>query len=400
LYPQQRNADTDRIRGFKDGDCFHNGEKALDTVSRWHEEVLPIRRQSDYLTAAVVDLIPDALEKSSYRLSAEQLWGKSQRILSDAGRQHAKEAERLASNGTKSTSPREPAHQPSGPPPPQQTYFAEQTPPRSSRKQSSNDPAMNLPSPILGGPRAHSPDSMTTIGNGSPDHDPNRTHSGRRLNRPMSQPAYSTHRPNQSSYSQYNHPQAHIQEPTISEEDPYDDYYDRQFANNGTGKEPTRAGSTRTAQPQLEPQQNRRSVPIFDNERGGRATRASNVSENYGRPTFAQAGEPSSSNHLHREQATSSFETATPHRPHEVSAAQPPLNRGPSEPAKSLRPEKPYLSVGEALAWKAAKQNKFRPAPPPLPHEYLRDRLAKRDHVSISPLILSSKTDYHLGLPH
>ncbi|RQM04828.1 hypothetical protein DH86_00003915, partial [Scytalidium sp. 3C] len=35
-YRQERKAETDRIPGFKDGDCFHNGLDVLNTVSKWH----------------------------------------------------------------------------------------------------------------------------------------------------------------------------------------------------------------------------------------------------------------------------------------------------------------------------------------------------------------------------
>lgn len=393
-YRQERKAETDRIPGFKDGDCFHNGLDVLNTVSKWHQCASSNGHDVDPFKASVVNLIRDTLEKSHYRPDAVQLWGKSQRILSDAQERRAAIL----------TPPREPPHRPSGPPPlqpsithqtppksplKQSTYDlmvhphyspTDQTPPGSSRSQYNHEISNPAVSMYPDRPRAHSPDSMTTIGDGSP-RGPQRTPSWFHRNRPDSQP-YEAHRANQSSYSQYDHHRAHY-DPTIVEEDLHGNDTGTNFRDYASGKQPAREFSTRIPHhPSLESQPSRHSLPVVGYGQGVQVVHALSASGDYGGyvdPAFPQAGEPPRSNYRQEAERRDDIPTTvSPREPQPVSEARNPLPKGYCEPEMP-----PYLSVSKALDWKTAKQGRLLTKPPPLPDDYLLERLSQRDHVSL-----------------
>lgn len=83
-YRLQRQAETDAISGFRDGDCFHNGEEALKTVHEMHEYICHNLRTSDHITMSTLAMVKDMLDDSDLRPNAIQLWKRSRRTLDDA----------------------------------------------------------------------------------------------------------------------------------------------------------------------------------------------------------------------------------------------------------------------------------------------------------------------------
>jgi hypothetical protein len=84
-YRLERKAETNLIRNFRDGDCFHDGEKALRAVHRSHKKTRESLGRQDHITERAIDImIAEMLGPSAGRPSAMQAWLKSQRILDDA----------------------------------------------------------------------------------------------------------------------------------------------------------------------------------------------------------------------------------------------------------------------------------------------------------------------------
>jgi hypothetical protein len=84
-YRKRRQDETKQIHNFKDGGCFHDGQKVLQSVDRVHEEVFDNVRISDHVTKSVVKkMIADMLDEVDIRPNTMQLWKRSQRILRDA----------------------------------------------------------------------------------------------------------------------------------------------------------------------------------------------------------------------------------------------------------------------------------------------------------------------------
>ena len=70
---------------FGGGDCFHDREKVLGVVERWHCQVLPgYKRVSDHVTDKIWDrLLIDMLEQKEGRPTAMKLGIKAKRLLKD-----------------------------------------------------------------------------------------------------------------------------------------------------------------------------------------------------------------------------------------------------------------------------------------------------------------------------
>ena len=83
-YEKERKAETSRIHAFKDSTCFHNGNTVLAAVQESHRRTIHLLRAQDHITEKVTDLIADRLEVNIGRLTAAQVWYKSQRILAEA----------------------------------------------------------------------------------------------------------------------------------------------------------------------------------------------------------------------------------------------------------------------------------------------------------------------------
>lgn len=80
-YRDARKLETDKINNFKDGDCFHDGDKVLKVVSEQHEELLNGLRRQDYVTKFVLEsMVSEMLDDADCRPTAKVLWGKVRRI--------------------------------------------------------------------------------------------------------------------------------------------------------------------------------------------------------------------------------------------------------------------------------------------------------------------------------
>jgi hypothetical protein len=83
-YRRKRKAETDRIYSFKDGGCFHDGAKVLDTVRNFHSKVRENIRKNDHVTELVLDMVSDMLVAANSRPPSHFLHAKSSRILQTA----------------------------------------------------------------------------------------------------------------------------------------------------------------------------------------------------------------------------------------------------------------------------------------------------------------------------
>ena len=113
-YRKSRKKETDQMGVFKDGDCFHDGEKVLKAVEKQHQYIIDILRKSDVITALVLSLIDNDMlvTPDEARATATQLWHKSIKIL-------AKARELVESPGAPTTElPLQPPERPTSHPPP------------------------------------------------------------------------------------------------------------------------------------------------------------------------------------------------------------------------------------------------------------------------------------------
>jgi hypothetical protein len=84
-YRKMRQDETEQIFNFKDGGCFHDSQRVLQSVGSMHEEVFDNVRTSDHVTKSVVKkMIAEMLDEVDGRPNTKQLWLKSQNILRDA----------------------------------------------------------------------------------------------------------------------------------------------------------------------------------------------------------------------------------------------------------------------------------------------------------------------------
>jgi hypothetical protein len=82
-YRKQRMAESDRIL-FKGGDCFHDGERVLQSVLDAHGDIEDRLRRSDYITKLVLDSIVDEMLWEEDRPNAKALLRKAEMISSKA----------------------------------------------------------------------------------------------------------------------------------------------------------------------------------------------------------------------------------------------------------------------------------------------------------------------------
>jgi len=155
------------LRNFRDGDCFHNGEKALRAVQRCHKEICDSLGRHDHITERTIDvLIKEMLGESAGRPTAMMVWIKSQRILGEAQEALDQGIEVLK----RSRGQTFPQHQPNPPLPPQ-------LPPGKSRDFRQHfqtggsgfghmiDPRDDQNTVLLNGEQSHSPESIPENGN-------------------------------------------------------------------------------------------------------------------------------------------------------------------------------------------------------------------------------------------
>ena len=82
-YRQRRSNETSKTPGFRDGDCFHNGEHTLSCVEEFHNSVIQNVSRSDPLTIPVVErIIPWMLdERIDGRLSSQQVLRQLEKMI-------------------------------------------------------------------------------------------------------------------------------------------------------------------------------------------------------------------------------------------------------------------------------------------------------------------------------
>jgi hypothetical protein len=84
-YRQMRLDETEQLYGFRDRGCFHDGQKALLSVSTMHDSVFDNVRYTDHVTRSVIKkMVDEMLDEYEVRPTAIQLWSKSRKILVDA----------------------------------------------------------------------------------------------------------------------------------------------------------------------------------------------------------------------------------------------------------------------------------------------------------------------------
>jgi hypothetical protein len=81
-YRRRRKAETDQLRDFRDGDCFHDGYKVLNAVRETHRNIERSLRVTDNITKQVLDtIIKEMLWESDVRPTANQLRQKPTQLL-------------------------------------------------------------------------------------------------------------------------------------------------------------------------------------------------------------------------------------------------------------------------------------------------------------------------------
>ena len=99
-YRKRRMAETDRIL-LKGGDCFHDGEKVLQSVLDAHRDIEDSLRRSDYITKDVLESMVDEMLWEEDRPNAKALLRKAE-MLSSRARQKlsAKTGEEISRPGS------------------------------------------------------------------------------------------------------------------------------------------------------------------------------------------------------------------------------------------------------------------------------------------------------------
>lgn len=82
-YRKQRMSESDRIL-FKAGDCFHDGERVLQSVADAHTDIENRLRRSDYVTKDVLDSLVDEMLWEDDRPNAKALSRKAEMVLTRA----------------------------------------------------------------------------------------------------------------------------------------------------------------------------------------------------------------------------------------------------------------------------------------------------------------------------
>ena len=84
-FRRRREEEIARIENFRDGDCFHNGTIALDTVYEILDNLADECGRCDFITGPTVDtVIKKMIQKAADRPSARQLYQDSMQILVEA----------------------------------------------------------------------------------------------------------------------------------------------------------------------------------------------------------------------------------------------------------------------------------------------------------------------------
>ena len=87
-YRAERDRETSSIPGFRDGNCFHNGQNVLGCVEQIHKDIIGknLRRTDHFSTDFLSKLVERTLVVAEARLSARQLLHQMDKTLTEAER--------------------------------------------------------------------------------------------------------------------------------------------------------------------------------------------------------------------------------------------------------------------------------------------------------------------------
>ncbi|PVH88884.1 hypothetical protein DL98DRAFT_565731 [Cadophora sp. DSE1049] len=415
-YRKSRRLATNHIDGFRENDCFHDGQNVLPTVHGWHFEAHPVLRQADFITKAVLSVVEqDMLVVAEYRATAHQLWGKAVTILQRAKdqldqlnlahssdissgdasirspRQISPESPPVASGskfksgavviqatqGGGRSPPRQPPElPPSGSPPSRHQSTMQESRIYQQGSSTHGEPSSHYSQIVPGGRRDYSPDRLpsrkstrTTQRSTSADFDGN---TWQRSKVSFSNPE-----------NHYNNPQ---QSPGLVENPEQDE---------GIPKLQQQRPATTPSRSNKGSRQGSNHIQGEDDEdemrhRGG----AFGGSYHHANLQFRERKETQSSTATTTTEEDSLTPAPTPKTPKPMPKTKrtAPSKKSSKAKSKEPKPEMPYLSVAKASVWKAQCQaqttlgfgsSKIRlgPDPDPLPYGYLLERLERRDHA-------------------
>jgi hypothetical protein len=118
-FRSQRLVATKRIEGFKDGNCFHDGQSRLEVVDDWLDRVAKEGPKSDNISPSLVHLVKEMLDETAeQRPDCTRLYFRTQRIIKDANKRRQRQQ-----GGNSSIAQRLPLPEtPKGPPPTNPNY--------------------------------------------------------------------------------------------------------------------------------------------------------------------------------------------------------------------------------------------------------------------------------------
>lgn len=117
-YRRRRGMETARIPGFRDGDCFHDGQRVLAIVTKTHRDLADEIRFCDHVTGATVEMVTkEMLGVPDTRLPAKYLIHPTQRILRNAETKLRRPASFAGTGSVSGTDGQSPPRTPPEPPP-------------------------------------------------------------------------------------------------------------------------------------------------------------------------------------------------------------------------------------------------------------------------------------------
>ena len=116
-YRRRRELETARIPGFRDGDCFHDGQEVLATMANIHKTLIDDIRPHDHVTGAILEVVAkEMLIDADIRTPAKLLSYRTKGILQDAETKLRRSASN-AGTGRVSRTTQSPPPTPPEPPP-------------------------------------------------------------------------------------------------------------------------------------------------------------------------------------------------------------------------------------------------------------------------------------------
>ena len=364
-YRRRRGMETSQIHDFRDGDCFHDGEHVLATVTEIHRTLARDKRLCDHVTGATVEMVTkEMLIEPDSRTHAKSLNYRIKGVLRDAEIQLGTSASYADTGSVCGTVAQSPPRTPPEPPPNQ------------IQSRSSNSHGQRLPSHTYGG----SPARTSYYVNEARHLEPVDYFSSSGPSQQTQQSDRSIQRPSTGSatfpsFARYDNPDQIPENPL-----------DRSFSGLDLSQD-SPSGPSRHEPPHT--QRTRRWTPSnpfsgFDTrnspDRSSQDTQEIDDDSQRSLRTAARGG-PSRSSTSTLVQGSHNSSRTGPHRPNVAPGTRTPRLAAyfplPEESQQRRRP--PFLSFSEAQHWKGdRKQHK----PVKLPNHDLLADLSGRDHVS------------------